>query len=92
MNKGQLVKRIAEKHGVSEAEAGRIIDTIFSEIKESVKADKSVAIFQFGTFKLQKRAARDGINPKTKEKIKIPASKSMAFKASKSIKEEFTKN
>ncbi|MCD6134445.1 MAG: HU family DNA-binding protein [Candidatus Omnitrophica bacterium] len=86
MNKKELVELVAEK-AATKKQAQEIVDTILEGIKKTLKKKEDVAIAGFGTFKVKHTKARMGINPKTKEKIKIAAKKKVVFKASKELKE-----
>lgn len=88
MNKAQLVEEIQKSLGkdTSKAAAERALEAVLSSIKKGVKKDKSVQIIGFGTFAVAKRAARQGVNPKTGEKIKIAASKTVKFKPGAGLK------
>lgn len=87
MTKAELVNAIAEKSGFtkkdSEAALTAVIDSITGAL---VKGDK-VSLIGFGTFEVKHRAARTGVNPRTKQQIKIAASKLPAFKAGKALKD-----
>lgn len=88
MNKAELileVQKLLEKD-CSKAEAERAINAVLSAIKSGVKKDKVVQLIGFGTFKVANRAARQGVNPRTGEKIKIPKSKTVKFKAGAALK------
>jgi DNA-binding protein HU-beta len=71
----------------TKAGAERCVNAVIDGIKKGVKKDKSVQMVGFGTFSIRKRAARTGRNPQTGETIKIKASKSVAFKPSKTFKD-----
>ena len=87
MNKAELIEAIQGKLGdASKAEASAALDAVTEAVVEGVKADEAVQVIGFGTFKLSKRAARDGRNPQTGEKIKIKASKSIKFTPSSNVK------
>ena len=73
MNRLALIDKIAAKHGISKAQAGRILATVTEEIVATVKKNDPLTLVGFGTFKLQARPARTGRNPHTGETIKIPA-------------------
>ena len=75
MNRIELVETIAEKHALSKAEAGRVLDTILDAIVGTVKKGGAVSLVGFGTFKQVARAARTGFNPQAGTKIKIAAAK-----------------
>ncbi len=75
MNKTDLIQRLADQHQLSKAEAGRILDTLLDTVVAAVKRGDAVTIPGFGSFKQHARAARNGVNPSTGDKIKIPAAK-----------------
>jgi DNA-binding protein HU-beta len=79
MNRIELVETIAEKHAMSKAEAGRVLDTILEAIVGTVKKGGAVSLVGFGTFKQVARAARTGFNPQAGTKIKIAAAKVPKF-------------
>ena len=79
MNRIELVETIAAKHGLSKAEAGRVLDTILEAVVGTVKKGDAVSLVGFGSFKLVARAARTGFNPQSGTKIKIAAAKVPKF-------------
>ena len=89
MNKVQLVEAVQKSLGkdVSKAEAVRAVNAVVDAIKAGVKKTKTVQLIGFGTFKVASRKARTGVNPKTGQKIKIKASKTVKFQAGKALKE-----
>jgi len=87
MTKKELAEQIAETHDLSKAESEKIISSVFDEISAALKSNTEVAIPGFGKFSVSQRAARQGLNPRTREKITIPASKSAKFKSAKQLKE-----
>ena len=89
MSKAELVSSIQKTLGkeTSTAQAERVLKAVIDGIKVGVKKTKSVQLIGFGTFKVASRKARTGVNPKTGEKIKIKASKTVKFVAGKSFKE-----
>lgn len=87
MNKDALISSVAEISGLSKSGSNIAIDAILQSIQLGLKNGKEVRIMGFGTFIVTKREARDGHNPRTKEKIKIPASKHPKFRAGKILKE-----
>jgi DNA-binding protein HU-beta len=86
MNRIELVETIAEKHSLSKAEAGRVLDTILDAIVGTVKKGGAVSLVGFGTFKQVARAARTGFNPQAGTKIKIAAAKVPKFTAGSGFK------
>ena len=87
MNKAELVDTVAEKAGLSKAEAGRALDCTLDAIGRALRKGERVALVGFGTFVVRKRAARTGRNPKTGAPIRIAAAKTAAFKAGKGLKD-----
>ena len=87
MSKQQLIEFAAEEANVSKAEVGRVLDALTKGIAKGLKEDGKVALIGFGTFTAKKRAARDGINPLTKEPIKIAAKVAASFKAGSKLKD-----
>lgn len=79
MNKTDLIQRLADKHTLSKAEAGRILETLLDTVVTSVKKGEAVTIPGFGSFKQHARPARNGVNPSTGAKIKIAAAKLPKF-------------
>ncbi len=88
MNKSQLIAEVQKLLGkdVSNACAERALNATLDAIKAGVKKNKKVTLIGFGTFSVVNRKARTGINPQTKEKIKIKASKAIKFKAGSAFK------
>ena len=89
MNKSELIEAIQAALGkdATKRAADEALEAVLSSIAKGVKKDKIVQLIGFGTFKVSKRAARTGRNPKTGEAIKIAASKSVRFSPSKNLKE-----
>jgi DNA-binding protein HU-beta len=86
MTKTDLVDAIAGKVKISKATALEAVDALTDAITGALKKGDKVTLIGFGTFDVVKRAAREGINPKTRQKINIKASKSPRFKAGKAFK------
>ena len=86
MNKTELVAAVAAKAGLSKKDADAAVAAFVDTVVEAMKAGDKLSLVGFGTFEVKERAARTGINPKTKEKINIPASKAPAFKAGQAFK------
>ena len=87
MNKTELIAAVAESAGKNKAEVKEILDALTAQIVKTVKEGDEVALLGFGTFKSAKREARTGRNPQTGNTINIPASKTVAFKASSALKD-----
>ncbi len=88
MNKSELIEAIATKAELSKAAAGRAVDALVGEITAAVAKGDSVTLVGFGTFKSSARAAREGKNPKTGEKIKIAATTVPKFSAGANFRQE----
>jgi DNA-binding protein HU-beta len=86
MNRAELNEQVAKSMDCSKAQADRAVGSVLESIQKGLKRQGEVSIVGFGTFKVKKRAARDGRNPRTGETIKIKASKSVGFKAGKPLK------
>ena len=87
MNKSDLVEAIAKSAEISKAAAGRALDATVDTIKKALKKGDTVSLVGFGTFKVGKRAARNGRNPRTGATIKIKAAKVPKFSAGKGLKD-----
>lgn len=87
MTKVELIAAVAEKAELSKKDADKAVTATIQAITEGLKADGKVQLVGFGTFEVRDRAAREGKNPATGEKIKIAATKVPAFKAGKSLKD-----
>ena len=81
MNKTELVNAIAEKSGLSKVDSKKALDAFIESVSEEVKKGGKVALVGLGTFSVTQKAARKGINPRTKAVINIPAKKAVKFKA-----------
>jgi DNA-binding protein HU-beta len=86
MNKGDIIDLVAKHAEVTKAAAGKAVDELFEAIGGALAKGDKVSIVGFGTFVVKKRKARVGINPKTKEKLNIPAKKVPAFKPGAELK------
>jgi DNA-binding protein HU-beta len=91
MNKGELIKSIAQKTGTTEKQAEAFYSALLTTINETMMQGEKIQLLGFGTFELKDKPSRMGINPKTKEKINIAACKAPSFKASASYKALFNK-
>jgi DNA-binding protein HU-beta len=87
MNKTELIQQIAEEANSSKSEAQRFFDAFTNVVESSLKKGEQVQITGFGKFYVQKREARQGINPQTGKNIKIPASKVPKFTAGNALKD-----
>lgn len=91
VTKNTLIEIIAEKEDITKTKASRILSLIGNGIMEAVSNGERVTIAGFGTFESKERSERDGVNPFTREKIHIPASKGVKFKPGKAFKESVNK-
>ncbi len=89
MNKNELVRAIANKAGITIKDANLALDAVIGAITDGLNGGEKVQISGFGTFELKVKPAREGINPKTQEKIKIAATKLPTFKFGKAYKDSF---
>jgi DNA-binding protein HU-beta len=87
MNKNDLVASVAEGTGLTKADAAKAVESVFDTITGSLKVGTEVRLVGFGTFSVTNRRASEGRNPRTGEKIQIPASKQPKFKAGKGLKD-----
>lgn len=87
MNKSELIKQIADRAELSQAEAGDALDALCATVIDTLLRGEEVAIIGFGTFKVSQRAERKGRNPRTGEELLIPASRAPKFSAGKVLKD-----
>ena len=87
VNKDALVDAISAKSDLSKKDVEAVIELLEEKITEEIRIGNKVTLTGFGTFRVSERASREGINPQTKEKIRIPAMKVPKFTAGKSLKE-----
>lgn len=91
MTKAELVTMVAEKADISKKDAEKALTAVVDSITETLAKGDKIQLVGFGTFEVRERAARDGINPQTKAKIKIEATKVPAFKAGSALKDAVAK-
>lgn len=87
MTKAELISAVAEKSELTKKDSDKAVTAVIDAITEALANGEKVSLVGFGTFEVKNRAARQGINPRTKEPMPIPASKLPAFKAGKALKE-----
>ena len=87
MNKADLISAVAAEAGLSKVDAKKAVEAFVSTVTKALKEGDKVSLIGFGTFSVAERSARTGINPQTKQEIKIAASKVPAFKAGKAFKD-----
>ena len=91
MTKAELVTMVASKSGLSKKDTEKAIAGMIDTITETLANGESIQLVGFGTFEVRERAARTGINPRTKQKIDIAATKVPAFKAGRALKDAVAK-
>jgi len=87
VTKADVVNSVADATGLSKKDAGAALDAVIGTIRDSLSDGKSVGLIGFGTFEVKTRAAREGRNPQTGEKIQIAKKNVPAFKAGKGLRE-----
>ena len=91
MTKAELINAIAEKGGLTKKDAEKSLNAVVASITDALVNGDKVQIVGFGTFEVRERKAREGINPQTKKKISIAATKVPAFKAGRALKDAVAK-
>lgn len=91
MTKVELVSKVAEKCGSTKKDAEKAITAVVDSITEALIAGEKVSLIGFGTFEVKERSAKEGVNPRTGEKIAIAARKVPTFKAGKALKDSVDK-
>ncbi len=87
MNKSELIDAVAADTGFTKVDAGVAIESVIDTVTKTLKKGDEVGITGFGKFSVVKRAARQGVNPRTGERVKIKASKAPKFSAGASLKQ-----
>ena len=87
MNKSDLVAKVSQLSGLSKADADKAVDAVVAAITAALKSGDDVRLVGFGNFSVSDRPAREGKNPRTGEKLAIPASKAPKFSAGKALKD-----
>src|SRR3990167_4353091 len=88
MTKQELIAAAATAAGVTKKSAGEVLDSILAHVTKCLKRGENVTITGFGTFRVSKRQARTGVNPRNpSQKISIPSMKVPSFKAGKTLKD-----
>lgn len=91
MTKTELINAVAEKAELTKKDADKAVSAVIDTITESLAKGEKIQLVGFGAFEVRERAAKEGINPATKEKMNIPAKKVPAFKAGKALKDVVAK-
>jgi DNA-binding protein HU-beta len=81
MNKTEFIASVAEKAGLSKVDTKKVVEAFVETVSSELKNGGKVALLGFGAFSVAEKSARNGVNPKTKEPINIPARKVVKFKA-----------
>lgn len=87
MTKAELVDEVARSTELTKKHAEIIVNTVFESIVDSLKAGEKIELRGFGSFRIRKRGARIGRNPKTGDKVKVPAKRIPYFKPGKDLRE-----
>lgn len=87
MNRSELISAVAEQASLSKKEADAAVSALIDAVTDTLKKGDKLSLIGFGTFEVSERAAREGKNPLTGEKIQIPACKVPKFKAGKALKD-----
>ena len=86
MTKQEFVDKVATKSGLTRRDAGKAVEAMLDSITEALKSRQDVSFTGFGKFSTSDRAARQGVNPRTKEKVTIPAATVPKFSAGSALK------
>ena len=87
MNKTELIAAAAEQAGLSKKDTEKVLTAMLDTVTAALASGEKVSLVGFGTFETKTRNARMGRNPKTKEEIRIPASKAPVVKAGKALRD-----
>ena len=86
MTKQEFVDKVAAKSGLTRRDAGKAVEAVLESITEALRSRQEVSFTGFGKFSTSNRAARQGVNPRTKEKVTIPAATVPKFSAGSALK------
>ena len=87
MTKAELVEEVSEKTGLPKKQAEIVVNTVFESIVETLKTGEKIELRGFGSFRIRQRDSRMGRNPKTGEKVDVPAKRIPYFKPGKELRE-----
>ena len=87
MTKADFIDKVADRSGLSKRDASSAVDAFLDSITDCLKSGESVSFTGFGKFSPQQRKARQGVNPRTGEKVTIPAAKVPKFSAGTALKQ-----
>lgn len=88
MTKADLIEKMAKDNGLTKAQADKAIDSFVATVSAALSEGDKITLVGFGTFSVGTRAEREGRNPRTGEKISIPATKVVKFKAGKTLSDK----
>ncbi len=88
MNWNDLIDAVAGKTDLKKSDASKVVDAVFDSIGEALKGGEEVRLVGFGTFSVAKRAASEGRNPRTGERIRIAASRQAKFRPGKGLRDK----
>lgn len=91
MNKAELIRTVAKKAAITSVESDHVLRAFVDVVKDTLKKGDKIQLVGFGSFTTVKRAARKGVNPKTKKTITIPAKKVAKFVPGKELKDMINK-
>ena len=91
MTKADLITKIAEKSELSKKDSEKALNAVIAAVTEALAEGDKVQLTGFGTFEVRDKKEKEAINPRTKETVKIPASKAPVFKAGKAFKDAVAK-
>ena len=91
MNKSEFISAVSENSGLSKKDAEKAVNSFMNVVVDAMKKGEKIQLIGFGNFEVRERAAREGVNPRTGDKIKIAASKVPAFKAGSALKDAVAK-
>ena len=91
MTKAEFITAVAEKADMTKKDTEKALSAVIDTITDSLAKGEKIQLVGFGTFEVRERKAREGINPQTKKKISIAATKVPAFKAGRALKDAVAK-
>ena len=91
MNKTEMIAKVAKEAGLTKDQASKAVNAVFDSMTDALANSDKIQLFGFGTFEVKELKARVGINPRTKEKMEIEASKRTVFSAGKKLKDAVNK-
>ncbi|MCI6746873.1 MAG: HU family DNA-binding protein [Anaerolactibacter massiliensis] len=85
-----IARTISDARGITRKQAGEYVDSVFEAMKKELAEGKNISIHGFGRFEQKVRPKRGGINPRTKEKVRIPESRTVVFHPAKALKDKIS--